>query len=579
VITVGSRVGGYTVLQELGQGGMGRVYLAQHHRIERRAAIKVLLPELSTNAAVVERFFTEARATSSIRHPGIVEVLDCDVVDSQAFIVMEYLEGESLASYLRRILGLASDRVFALSVVGRVAQAVAAAHARGIVHRDLKPDNVFLCASATDPRVVTKVLDFGIAKLAQQRDAVHTRSGAIMGTPAYMSPEQCRGGNRIVDARSDVYALGCILYETLCGRRPFVREGLGDMILAHVSEAPESLLALVPELPPMLDALAMRMLAKDPRARPQSMADVSTEIIECLGKLGVETPIADIRPIERVILHARGRTPAPGVGAPATPRPPTPAPDGSQGPVPQSATQMGSGGTRLLLSGVDGVEAGGADAADGFDDYAPIPTTFRETAGESMRRAVASPRVRLAVLLGVAAIGGGGAVATFLSRGPLRTVEAVDDGAPTINFAAAETRGTSTSGASRVSEKVIVDVRGLPPGAQIWLDGALTTGLLPLRLPRDDRRHVLSLRASGYEERVVEIDARRDQVVDVVMGPVASSSVKLGAEAREVVRARQAPPARDRTAGPARKRPQKRSDGKSDDTPDKSRDSEAITDI
>src|SRR4029077_20424997 len=172
---------------------MGQVFLAQHHRIARRAAVKVLLPELSRNESVVERFFTEARATSLIRHPGIVEVVDCDVLDGQAFIIMEYLEGESLAAYFARVRSLAADPAFALAVVDQVALAVGAAHARDIVHRDLKPDNVFLCATAAARRVVTKVLDFGIAKLTQQDSVVHTRTGAVLGTPAYMSPEQCRG--------------------------------------------------------------------------------------------------------------------------------------------------------------------------------------------------------------------------------------------------------------------------------------------------------------------------------------------------------------------------------------------------
>jgi len=225
VITVGSRVGGYTVLHQLGQGGMGQVFLAQHHRIARRAAVKVLLPELSANESVVERFFTEARATSLIRHPGIVEVLDCDVRDGQAYIVMEHLQGESVADYLERIGGLVGDTAFALAVVAQVAQAVGAAHAAGIVHRDLKPDNVFLSISNTDGRVVPKVLDFGIAKLAERGSATHTRTGAVLGTPAYMSPEQCRGGSKVVDGRSDVYSLGCILYEMLCGEPPFVRDG------------------------------------------------------------------------------------------------------------------------------------------------------------------------------------------------------------------------------------------------------------------------------------------------------------------------------------------------------------------
>ncbi len=275
MISVGSRVGGYTVLHQLGQGGMGQVFLAQHHRIARRAAVKVLLPELSANESVVERFFTEARATSLIRHPGIVEVLDCDVRDGQAYIVMEHLEGESVGDYLDRTGGLVGDTAFALAVMAQVAQAVGAAHAAGIVHRDLKPDNVFLSISSTDGRIVPKVLDFGIAKLAERGSATHTRTGAVLGTPAYMSPEQCRGGSKVVDGRSDVYSLGCILYEMLCGTPPFVRDGMGDLIVAHVSEAPQPLRVRVPAVMPALDHLVMQMLAKAPTDRPQTMEAVA----------------------------------------------------------------------------------------------------------------------------------------------------------------------------------------------------------------------------------------------------------------------------------------------------------------
>ncbi|MEA2699495.1 MAG: eukaryotic-like serine/threonine-protein kinase [Myxococcales bacterium] len=214
MIGVGQQLGGYTILHKIGQGGMGDVYFAQHRRVARRAAVKVLLPELSQKATVLDRFFNEARATSLIKHPGIVEILDCDVLDDQAFIIMEYLEGESLGEYLNRTGALGQDLPFLLGVATSIASAVGAAHATGIIHRDLKPDNVYLhLASASDLTVTVKILDFGIAKLAQQEGGTNqTKTGMLLGTPAYMSPEQCRGAGQ-VDLRSDIYSLGCIFYE------------------------------------------------------------------------------------------------------------------------------------------------------------------------------------------------------------------------------------------------------------------------------------------------------------------------------------------------------------------------------
>src|SRR5579872_5035831 len=169
MIGVGQQLGGYTILHRIGQGGMGDVYLAQHRRVARKAAVKVLLPELSQKATVLDRFFNEARATSLIKHPGIVEILDCDVLEDQAFIIMEYLEGESLGEYLHRTGALGHDLPFLLGVAASIASAVGAAHSTGIIHRDLKPDNVYLhLGGANDPTVTVKILDFGIAKLAQQ---------------------------------------------------------------------------------------------------------------------------------------------------------------------------------------------------------------------------------------------------------------------------------------------------------------------------------------------------------------------------------------------------------------------------
>jgi eukaryotic-like serine/threonine-protein kinase len=255
---------------------MGEVFLAEHRHMQSRAAIKVLRAELCSEPAFVQRFLTEARALARLRHPGIVSVLDCDILTGgRAYIVMEYLEGETLRACLARVGSLVNDMRAVVSIAGQVASALSAAHARGIVHRDLKPDNIFL-ANIFDGggQRAIKVLDFGIAKLASNGPSYNpTRSGAVMGTPKYMSPEQCRGGVE-VDSRSDIYSLGCILFEMLTGRPVFEVEGEGELLVCHVGQPPPDLLALAPSTPADLAALVKSMLEKDPANRPQSMNDI-----------------------------------------------------------------------------------------------------------------------------------------------------------------------------------------------------------------------------------------------------------------------------------------------------------------
>jgi serine/threonine-protein kinase len=199
---VGVTVGSYQIVRQIGEGGMGAVYLGMHSILGRPAAIKVLLPELSQQRDIVGRLFNEARAATAIRHPGIVEVYDFGFLpDGSAYIAMEFLEGETLASRLRR-QGRLSVAV-AIQCGRQIAAALHAAHGKGITHRDLKPDNVFLVA---DPEIGerVKLLDFGIAKLtAEDPGGTHTRTGMVMGTPVYMSPEQCRGASTL-DSRSDL---------------------------------------------------------------------------------------------------------------------------------------------------------------------------------------------------------------------------------------------------------------------------------------------------------------------------------------------------------------------------------------
>jgi serine/threonine-protein kinase len=279
-VVIGATLGNYRITARLGEGGMGVVYVAEHALIGRKAAVKVLLPEYSHNQEIVSRFFNEARSTALIKHPGLVDIFDFGYdAQGSAYIVMEYLEGESLASYLRRV-GPAG--VAAVCGVGRqMAAAVGAAHERGIVHRDLKPDNVFCVPDRESPAGVrVKILDFGIAKLITEGGmgaSLKTRTGAVMGTPVYMSPEQCRGAGQ-VDARSDIYSLGCILYEMICGRPPFVREGVGEIIAAQIFEQPLAPHVLEASVPPALERVILRALAKAPGERQQTMEQLKAEL-------------------------------------------------------------------------------------------------------------------------------------------------------------------------------------------------------------------------------------------------------------------------------------------------------------
>ena len=257
---------------------MGVVYVGVDVRLGRRAAIKQLLPAMSGDRAIVERFFNEAKAAASINHPGIVEIYDVGWhSDGSAYFAMKLLEGDSLSKRLRE-RGPMPVQLCA-TIARQIASALGAAHARGIVHRDLKPDNIVLVADdevAIGERAT--VLDFGIAKLFGDNPMTSkTRTGSVMGTPYYMSPEQCRGAGEI-DHRTDVYALGCLVFEMLTGRPPFVAEGAGEILGMHQFVEPPALRGVRADVPPDLEATVMRMLAKRAEHRPQSMTEVTAAL-------------------------------------------------------------------------------------------------------------------------------------------------------------------------------------------------------------------------------------------------------------------------------------------------------------
>jgi eukaryotic-like serine/threonine-protein kinase len=286
---------------------MGAVYLAEHPAIGRRVAVKVLHKNYTRDEHLLGRFLNEARAANAIRHPNIIEILDSGVLaDGTPFLVMELLEGDSLGTRLRNVAPLSIST--ALDFVYQTASALGAAHKKGIVHRDLKPDNLFVVPDPHDTgRERIKVLDFGIAKLQQgpSSDSVKTRTGTLMGTPIYMSPEQCRG-TKAVDHRSDVYSLGVIFYEMLAGQTPFVSEGFGELVNMHLNVAPKSPRTQRPEIPLALDALVLKMLAKNPDDR---YADMSELQVALKGAGGGTFPVSGSSPdLKRTYSASPGST-------------------------------------------------------------------------------------------------------------------------------------------------------------------------------------------------------------------------------------------------------------------------------
>jgi serine/threonine protein kinase len=277
----GSKVGAYTIVRELGRGGMGRVYLASDERLGRTVALKALAPHLVSDPSHRERLRREARAAAGLTHPGICTVYALEEVDGELYIATEYVDGHTLGEEIRSGRIPSSDEM--LRTARDLADALASAHDRGIVHRDLKPDNVM---RTTDGRL--KILDFGLARInAPDRTApatFATQTGVLLGTPAYMSPEQING--QPVDARADVFAFGVLLYEYACGVHPFV----GSTMLATLARVLESDARPIAARCPAISSGLADVISKCLRKSPAERYGSATEIAAALGAVGDATP-------------------------------------------------------------------------------------------------------------------------------------------------------------------------------------------------------------------------------------------------------------------------------------------------
>ncbi len=274
----------YLILARLGEGGMGRVYAAEHVKMNRQCAIKVMNPSLMNDAESTTRFAREASNAARILHPNVAAVFDFGESEKTVYLVMEYVDGESLSQLMAREGALAPRR--AIDIARQVADGLSAAHELGLVHRDLKPDNV-LITRKRDGKEIAKVVDFGIAKaLSDSREDALTRSGLVIGTPEFMSPEQLLGDP--VDARTDIYALGCILYQMLSGAKPFDADTREQMIRRRLHEPPPHVRDLVSSVPKRIDTLIAYMLARSTAERLASAAEVSSSLDPALVMSGWE---------------------------------------------------------------------------------------------------------------------------------------------------------------------------------------------------------------------------------------------------------------------------------------------------
>jgi len=512
-LLIGKVLGGaYKVGRLIGRGGMGSVYEASHVRLPKRYAVKLLQRSLTDDKEAFARFQREAEIASSIGNRHIAEVVDFNFLPNGVpYMVMEYLEGEDLATRLRRVHRLPPRA--ALDLCGQVAAGLSAAHKRGVVHRDLKPENIFLCPTDEGDDFI-KLLDFGISKI---RGAQKTMTGDMMmlGTPAYMSPEQARGDVRRIDQRTDVYALGAVMYEVLTGRPAFEGENVYATLMKIANEMPEPIHEVVPEVPPALDDVVRQALTKEPSGRQPSATDFWKAL-----KAAFESPFEAYSTVQQPIPSVREDTipelppvmepqvAADAAGAAAQretpPKPQEKVPRPLSTPAPLEPLQSMDSAPTLVAD----PDLGELNTTSQRSRRLPEPASV---GADALGPGVVIPR-QVAVAIGAA-------VGTLLVLGlylalrshpqpqPVATIDPTPV-APALTTPPVDPLPVPP--AEPAPEMVHVRLTVTPADAHLELDGRPVSGS-PLLLPRSSETHLLVVTADGYRRRQVPIVASADR--------------------------------------------------------------------
>jgi serine/threonine protein kinase len=467
-VPAGEMIGEYRVETKLGEGGFGAVYRAVQPLIGKQVAIKILSRKLSSDPEMVSRFVAEARAVNKIGSKHIVDIFGFGSMDDgRQYYVMELLRGATLEDFVKQRGPLPVSE--AVQVMRGIARALDAAHVAGIVHRDLKPENVFL-VQEEDGVMVPKLLDFGIAKLMSGATGSHkTRTGVPMGTPYYMSPEQCQG--KKVDHKTDVYSFGILAFQVLTGKLPFTGDSFMQVMFAHVSSP-----APVPSehgkgLPAAVDAPILAMLAKEPEARPESCGKAVEAIAHAAQSAGI-----------------------------------------TLGTLPMGTPSFATGGMTPPSAAFVNAQTAVADG----------PTTL--SAAETVPGAPQKSRAPLLALLAVAGLAAAAGIAFVALKGPPAPEAATADTAPAATSVPATPPPVESAplpkpsaSAPALSTKVKLTVQSKPERVDVYLgDEKLGTSPDdPIELPRGDESVELTIKAAGYLPSKIEFKPAADGVVSV----------------------------------------------------------------